>query len=80
MLIPCARHVVVKAASIAAIVNFMVVVAIEESLALSACWFFIYMNLDKNNIAAICDHDDITFLFCQLEERSARDCLGIVDD
>ena len=50
MLTPCAKDVVVKAASNATIVNFMVLVAIGESSALRACRLFIKKCLDKNNI------------------------------
>jgi hypothetical protein len=57
MLILCAKHVVVKAASNAAIVNFIVLVAIGESLQL--------LPLYKENLDASehrIDGDVITFL------------------
>lgn len=69
MLIPCARHVVVKAASNAATVNFMVS---GDWGKLRVFWLFIKEHLSKNNFAIVIDGDVITFLFCQ--------CPADVDD
>ena len=71
---PCAKHVVVKAASNAAIasVNFMVV-AIGESLELIETLYITKKQTDKNNIDI--EGDVITFLFFK-----ARGLPADVDD